>query len=229
MKNWIVLILFTGILIGSQSCEKTEPNYMNSVPEGIKLLKQVNTYYDDHVIVDTFYYDAYYELSCLERRNGEYVNRFYFTNKKLQERAISINVNGSYVSYDISYMTDGKLSISNDTTAYLFSGHESGYYKHLSYLSREPFEEWNENYVCEYNWDNGNLSSACVNRVVTHFNYDDKSNPMAGYVIWGFFYDDLFIGTNNNRFEEGYQYEYNEKGYPVRLTTPEYQREYLYY
>ncbi len=224
MKNWIILLLITGILFANQSCEKTEPDYMNSIPTGLQLLKQVNTYYSDHMIVDTFYYDAGYEIICLERRYGDLTNRFYFENKKLKERIVTVKQNGQNVSYDISYMTDGTLTITNDTSAYLFTDDQFGYYKNLRFMTRKPFGEWNESYICEYDWNEGNLSSACVNRVVINYDYDDYINPMAGYMVWGFFDDDLFLGTSNNRIEVEYQYEYNDYAYPVYLITPIYQR-----
>lgn len=229
MKNLIFILLFVVTLFATQSCEKTELDYMNSIPKGLHLLKQVNTYYLNSVVIDTFYYNSSYELICLERRDGDVMNRYYFENRKIREQTIKIKENGIYVSYDVGYMADETLAITNDTTAYFFSEPLAGYYKRMTCMTRVPFGEWEEKYVCEYEWQNGNLSSALVDRVITYFKYDDKNNPMAGYAVWGNFFDDLFVGTNNNRVENEYFYEYNGWSYPIRLTSADYYREYFYH
>jgi hypothetical protein len=229
MKYWLNKLLVVVMLIATQSCEKTEIDYMNSIPKGLHLLKRVNTYYTDNVVVDTFYYNSNYEIICLERRDGDLKNRFYFEDQKLRSQIINIKKNDTYVSYEVSYLADETLAVTNDTTAYFFSDPDSGYYKRLTCMTRAPFGEWEEKYICEYEWKNGNLSSASVDRVVTYFNYDDKFNPMAGYAIWGNFFDDLFMGTNNNRIKNEYHYEYNSSAYPIRLSAPDYYREYFYH
>jgi len=226
MKNRIILTLLAGILLAGQSCNEPEDGF--AIPEGMQILSHVNTYYENHMVVDTFYYDSHYELTRLDRRDGDLESQFYFEHKKLSEGKVMIKEEGQAVSYSISYMNDGKMSVSKNTRAYILSESESGYYTLLTCYTREPFEEWDETYFCEFSWENGNMKSRCVNREKTYYYYDDKPNPMAGYIVWGFFVDDLYLGTTNNRIDTGYQYEYDELGYPVRLIAPGYVREYFY-
>lgn len=228
MKNKIVLLLITVTIILTQRCDNVENDYMKSIPEGMHLLSQVITNYDDHTVIDTFYYNSNYEISKMERRDGEMVSQFYFHNKQLGENKVTVNEEGRQVSYYIHYMNNGNLSVSNDTTAYILEKPEAGYYTLMTCYKRKPFEIWNLD--CSYNlfWESGNLKSVSTNRDVRNYKYDDKQNPTAGYIVWGFLNDDLYSGTTNNRLREGYQYEYNEWGYPVRLFTPLYYREYYY-
>jgi hypothetical protein len=229
MKTRIFLFIIAGILLTDGGCDKIENDYMNQIPAEYQLLRQVNTYYNDYVVVDTFYYNSNYELSCFERREDSSVNRFYFEGKKLKEQKVTVKENGKDISYYINYLNDGTLTVTNNTTAYLLSEQDSGYYTHLTCFTRKPFEDWVENYQCNFNWDKGNLNSTCYKTEMVNYNYDNNPNPLAGYVFWGFFYDEFLTGTTNNRMEYGYQYQYNDEGYPVRLETPKFYREYYYY
>lgn len=229
MKNWFAILLIAVAVITGRSCDKMENDYMDAIPESLHLLRQVNTYYDAYLVVDTFYYNSDYELKCFERREDSSVFRFYFEHKKLKEQKVTLKENGNLTSYDVSYLNDGTLTLSNYTRAFLLSEQDSGYYTHLTCFTRKPFEEWTENYQCRFDWDNGNLNSTCYEKETVNYTYDDNPNPMAGYVFWGLFVDDFLTGTTNNRISNGYQYQYNAYGYPVSLETPKFYREYLYY
>lgn len=230
MKNKVLLLLLATILIASQACTKVENDDLKIVPEGMHLLSHINTHYHGHTVVDSFYYNTNFDIEKMVRHDGELQTSFYFKNKRLSERSVVIKHDDQEVSYNISYMNDGKLSVSNDTSAYVLSDALAGnLYTKLICYSREPFAEWDVEYSCEFNWEDGNLISACVDRMLTHYQYDNKPNPMAGYRVWGFFYDDLFLGSTNNRIQSEYHYEYDEYSYPSRLTTPGFYREYFYY
>lgn len=231
MKNNLILSLLAGLILMVTACQKeSDIDYMLSVPDGIHLLSHVNTYYyDGRDLTDTFSYNSSYEITGIQRREGELVSQFYFKDRKLKESKVQLHNGEHVVSYNINYMSDGRLSVSNDTEAFILSDNESGYYTQLTYYSREPFEEWDESYVCEFNWELGNLKSSCVDRNVVYYHYDDKPNPLAGYISWGFFHDELYIGTTNNRMGDDYQYTYNSKGYPETLITPKFYREFFYH
>jgi hypothetical protein len=77
MKKGIILLLVATMIIAGGSCDKTENDYMSAIPEELHLLRQVNTYFDDHVVIDTFYYHSDYTLACFERREDSLTNRFF--------------------------------------------------------------------------------------------------------------------------------------------------------
>lgn len=229
MKNRIVLFTAITLMFSLYGCQKAENDYMQNIPADLKLIKNVKTTYRDHTVTDKFTYDASFQVNCIERSERDYVYLFYYSDKKLSEQRITVNDNGNYVTYNVTYTTEGNLAISNDTSAYIFSEAEDGFFRKVSYLGRKPFGEWNEVYSCNFTIEHNNIGFACGNQLIEPASYDGHPNPLAGYGNWGMLFKGLYVGTANNPLHEGYQYEYDLDGYPIRLVTPTFYREYHYY
>lgn len=228
MKNNILLCIAACFILLGQSCVKDESLQLPTASKGTNLLSNVNTYYNNHVVIDSFYYKSN-ELWRIARWENDRVYIIYFEDKRLKESRVAINENGKQVSYYINYLNDGSLSLSNDDNAYIMSDLYEGLYSRSTSMIRGEFNEWITDKIIEYNWYDGNLVGTVIDQEVENYTYDSNPNPLAGYIAWGFFFDELFIGTKNNRLREDYNYEYNNHNFPVRLNTPDYHREYFYY
>lgn len=238
MKKIILAIIITSIF----SCSKDDVVQKNeSIENKIFIDKIIEYYISDGVekegLVTYYTYQNNYvskteTKSSIDTYTYNEVREFNYVNGKLFSNTVVLNdYSGKQEASETFYYTSGLITsgTNNDFSGVFKNTYSYNEDKNL-FIRKEFFDYGglNTEYKYEY-YSNGNLKNEYTTRISgvyerepDMFEYDEKENPF--YKIYPIEYCKIRKISKNNLIKSDfytYEYEYNDKNYPIRRITKE--------